>query len=136
MTGAKMKTDQEAQRLGIHIGESDRHGGKPLYEAIVERAREHELAGATVLRGLAGFGAHSRIHTTKVLRLSDDLPLVVEIIDRPERIESFLPVLDEMISEGLVSIERVRVISYRRAPQAARFESAADGRLGDDPPED
>jgi PII-like signaling protein len=108
-----MKNQSEGQLLRIFIGESDRWEGKPLYEAIVLRARKAGLAGATVLRGLEGFGAHSRLHTTRILRLSEDLPVVVEIVDSAERIESFLPELDEMVSEGMLTIEKVRVIAYR-----------------------
>jgi hypothetical protein len=108
-----IKLPSEAELLRIFIGESDHFGGKPLYEAIVLEARKRGMAGATVLRGLAGFGAHSRLHTAKILRLSEDLPLVVEIVDTPEKIEALLPKLDEMIDEGLVTLERVRVIAYR-----------------------
>ncbi len=114
-----MKIEGEAQLVRIFIGESDRKDGRPLYEAIVLRARELGLAGATVLRGLEGFGAASRIHTAHVLRLSDDLPIVVEIVDREERIAAFLPELDAMVSEGLVTIEKVRVISYRHGQREA-----------------
>ena len=108
-----MKLPAEAELLRIFIGESDKSGGRPLYEAIVESARERGMAGATVLRGALGFGAHSRIHTAKILRLSEDLPIVVEIVDKPQRIEEFLPELDEMIEEGLITLEKVRVITYR-----------------------
>ncbi|MCL6505136.1 MAG: DUF190 domain-containing protein [Pirellulales bacterium] len=108
-----MKLPSEAELLRIFIGESDRLHGRPLYEVIVEQARSRGLAGATVLRGTLGFGANSRIHTAKILRLSEDLPMVVEIVDRPERIAEFLPDLDQMIGEGLVTLERVRVIIYR-----------------------
>lgn len=115
-----MKLSEEGLLLRIYVGESDRWHDRPLYEAIVLRAREMGLAGATVLRGLAGFGASSRIHTAKLLRLSEDLPVVIEIADEAERIERFLPVLDEMITEGLVTLERVRVILYRHRPQPAK----------------
>ena len=108
-----MKLPSEAELLRIFIGESDRYQGKPLYEAIVLAARERGMAGATVLRGLMGFGAHSRMHTTKILRLSEDLPLIIEIVDKPERIDAFLPLLDTMIEEGLVTLERAEVIAYR-----------------------
>ena len=108
-----MKLDGEGQLLRIFIGENDRWHGKPLYEAIVARAREEGLAGATVVRGLMGYGAKSRIHTAKVLRLSEDLPIVVEIVDRSDRIEKFLPLLDEMVADGLVTLERAQVIMYR-----------------------
>jgi PII-like signaling protein len=95
---------QKGHLLRIFIGETDRHEGRPLYEWIVHRAREHGLAGATVLRGLEGFGAHSRIHTAKVLRLSADLPIVIEIVDTREKIEDFLPVIDGAITEGLATL--------------------------------
>jgi uncharacterized protein len=112
-----MKIEGEAQLLRIFIGESDRWHGVPLYEALVAKARELGLAGATVLRGITGFGAHSRIHTAKVLRLSTDLPIVVEIVDRPERIEALLPYLDEMVEEGMMTLEKARVIAYRHGGQ-------------------
>jgi len=96
-----MKIEGEGLLARVYIGESDRWQGRPLYEAIVQRARHDGLAGATVLRGVEGFGANSRIHTTKILRLSEDLPIVIEIADIAERIEQFLPVLDEMVSEGM-----------------------------------
>jgi PII-like signaling protein len=108
-----MKLPSEAELLRIFIGESDRYGGRPLHEVIVESARERGMAGATVLRGQLGFGAHSRIHTAKILRLSEDLPIVIEIVDSPERIREFLPVLDEMIGEGLITLEPIQVIAYR-----------------------
>ena len=108
-----MKIEGEAQLLRVFVGESDRWEGRPLYEAIVRAAREQGLAGATALRGIESFGASSRIHTVKILRLSEDLPIVVEIVDRPERIAAFLPTIDEMISEGMVTIENVRTIMYR-----------------------
>ena len=99
--------------LRIFIGESDRHEGKPLYEVIVLKARELHLAGATVLRGAMGFGASSRIHTTKILRLSIDLPLVIEIVDSEEKINALLPVLKTIMGGGLVTLENVRVLHYR-----------------------
>lgn len=108
-----MKLPSDAELLRIFIGESDKYQGRPLYEVIVEEARKRGLAGATVLQATLGFGANSRIHTAKILRLSEDLPMVVEIVDAAERIAEFLPVLDEMISEGLVTLEKVRVILYR-----------------------
>ena len=110
-----MKLPFEAYMLRIFIGESDKAGGTPLYEVIVKEARKRGMAGATVLRGFLGFGASSRIHTSKVLRLSEDLPLVVEIVDAEEKIESFLGELDEMIGEGLVTMEKVRIIAYRHS---------------------
>lgn len=108
-----MQLPQEAVLLRIFLGESDRWEHKPLYEAIVLKARELHLAGATVLRGPTGFGKSSRLHTTKILRLSYDLPLVIEIVDAEEKINAFLPVLDEMMKGGLVTLEKVRVIHYR-----------------------
>lgn len=112
-----MKLPSEAYLLRIFVGESDRHEGKPLYEVVVAEARKAGLAGATVLRGFMGFGAHSRIHTSKVLRLSEDLPVVIEIVDAEKRIEEFLPHLDELIEEGLVTLEKVRVITYRHGTE-------------------
>jgi len=108
-----MKISEEGQLLRIFIGESDRWEGKPLYEALVLKAREMGLAGATMLRGLMGYGAASRIHTAKILRLSEDLPVIVEIVDSPEKINSFLPVIDEMVQEGLVTLEKVQILLYR-----------------------
>jgi len=104
---------QEGHLLRIFVGESDKHDGKPLYEWLVLEARAHGLAGATVLRGIQGFGAHSRMHTAKILRLSEDLPIVVEIVDTREKIEAFMPVVDRAIGEGLATLERVEVRFYR-----------------------
>ncbi|HXB58773.1 MAG TPA: DUF190 domain-containing protein [Candidatus Acidoferrales bacterium] len=112
-----MQLPHEATLLRILIGESDRWERKPLYEAIVLKAREMHLAGATVLRGPAGFGKSSRLHTAKILRLSYDLPLVIEIVDEEEKINTFLPVLNEMIKGGLVTLEKVRVIDYRASQE-------------------
>ncbi|MBN2296031.1 MAG: DUF190 domain-containing protein [Pirellulales bacterium] len=118
-----MKLPSEAELLRVFIGESDKWEGRPLYEVIVREARERGMAGATVLRGMMGFGAHSRLHTTKILRLSEDLPIVVEIVDKSERIEAFLPRLDEIIEEGLVTVERAKVIFYRHnQPEEASSE--------------
>jgi uncharacterized protein len=108
-----MQIPHDATLLRVFLGESDRWEHKPLYEAIVLKAREMHLAGATVLRGPAGFGKSSRLHTTKILRLSYDLPLVIEIVDAEEKINEFLPVLDKMMKGGLVTLEKVRVIEYR-----------------------
>src|SRR5215470_12318334 len=113
-----MQIPHEATLLRIFIGESDRWEHKPLYEAIVLKARETHLAGATVLRGPMGFGKSSRLHTAKILRLSMDLPLVIEIVDSEEKIQAFLPTLNEMMKGGLVTLEKVRVIDYRGAPPA------------------
>jgi PII-like signaling protein len=107
-----MKISGEAKLVRIFIGESDRWHGVPLYEAIVRKVREMGLAGATVIRGVEGFGANSRIHTAKILRLSEDLPVLIEIVDKDDRIASIIPVLDEMIGEGLITIERVEIIKY------------------------
>jgi len=108
-----MKIEGEGKLLRIFVGESDRWKGKPLYEAIVQAVRERGLAGATVFRGMEGFGAHSRIHTTKILRLSEDLPILIEIVDKSERIQTILPLLDEMVTEGLITLENVHIIAYR-----------------------
>ncbi len=107
-----MQPQQEATLLRVFLGERDRHGHVPLHEAIVAKAREQHLAGATVLRGALGYGASSVLHTAKILELSDDLPIVVEIVDTAERITQFLPVLDGMMSSGLVTLEKVKVIQY------------------------
>ncbi len=113
-----MELPEEAYLLRIFIGESDKAGGRPLYEVLVEEARAKGMAGATVLRGFLGFGANSRIHTSRILRLSEDLPVVVEIVDRKEKIEAFLEDLDHLIDEGLVTLEKARVIAYRRNKEA------------------
>ena len=108
-----MKIEGEGKLLRIFVGESDRWHGKPLYQAIVERVRKEGLAGATVIRGIEGFGADSRLHTARILRLSENLPVLIEIADSAEEIERILPVLDEMVGEGMVTVERVEVIAYR-----------------------
>lgn len=108
-----MMLPEEGHLLRIFVGESDKHEGAPLYEWIVQKAREHGLAGATVLRGIEGFGAHSRLHTAKILRLSQDLPIVIEIVDTHEKIDGFLPVIDAAIPEGLATLERVQIRFYR-----------------------
>jgi PII-like signaling protein len=110
--------------MRIFIGESDRHEGRPLYEAIVLKARQMGLAGATVIRSPMGFGAASRIHTAKILRLSDDLPMIVEIVDDEAKINAFLPLLDDMMGGGLVTLEKVRVIHYRHKNAAHESEEA------------
>jgi PII-like signaling protein len=107
-----MQIPRDAMLLRIFIGEDDKCHGRPLYEAVVMKAREMHLGGATVLRGPMGFGHSSRLHTTKILRLSEDLPLVIEIVDSQEKIEGFLPVLDTMMSSGLVTLEKVQVLQY------------------------
>jgi len=105
----------EAQRLRAYVGESDQYHGRPLYEAIVALAREQGLAGATVTRGVLGFGANSRIHTAKILRLSEDLPMIVEIVDTAEKVQKLLPQLDAMITEGLITVDSVNVHVYRHS---------------------
>jgi PII-like signaling protein len=108
--------NQDARLLRIFIGESDTHEGRPVYQAIVETLRREGLAGATVLRGIEGFGKSSRLHTAHILRLSEDLPIVIECVDTAERIEAILPTLDAMIGDGLVTLERVDVRVYRANP--------------------
>lgn len=108
-----MKIPEQGWLLRVFIGESDTWQGRPLYEAIVVKARELHLAGATVLRGLMGFGANSRLHTAKILRLSEDLPMVIEIVDAREKIDQLLPFIDQVVGEGLVTLEPVEVIRYR-----------------------
>lgn len=113
-----MKIEGQGELLRIFVGESDQWHGKPLHEAILLAARAQGLAGATVVRGLAGFGATSHIHTVKVLRLSEDLPIVIEIVDQPDRIAAFVPTLDQMVTEGLVTLEKVNVLIYRHNAQS------------------
>jgi PII-like signaling protein len=108
-----MDIPENGYLLRIFVGESDKHGHLPLYEAIVLKAREEGLAGATVLRGLMGFGKNSILHTAKILRLSEDLPMVIEIVDSLEKVEAFMSSLDHMIADGLVTLEKIRVIQYR-----------------------
>lgn len=110
-----MQVPKDAALLRIFIGEKDRHGHRPLYEALVLKAREAGLAGATVIRGPLGFGQSSILHTAKILQLSEDLPVIVEIVDAEARIEAFLPTLDGMMTSGLITIEKVRVIHYGEA---------------------
>lgn len=107
-----MKLEGDAQLLRIFIGESDKWHGTPVYEAIVLKARELHMAGATVLRGPMGFGANSHLHTVKILRLSEDLPVIIEVVDTEEKIRSLLPHIDDMVREGLVTLEKVHVIKY------------------------
>lgn len=118
-----MEIPPEAVLLRIFIGESARWHHQPLYEAIVMKAREMHLAGATVLRATMGYGKSSRLHTTKILRLSVDLPLVIEIVDDDQKITAFLPVLDEMLHSGLVTLEKARVIHYRSGQTTAPFST-------------
>ena len=112
-----MKIPQEGSLLRAFIGESDIWHGRPLYEAIVLKARELHLAGTTVIRGVMGYGASSRLHTAKVLRLSEDLPVIVEIVDAREKLDQILPFLDEAVKDGLVTLERAEVIWYRANPR-------------------
>jgi len=107
-----MSIPEDALLLRIFIGEDDKHDGRPLYQAVVEAARERHLAGATVLRGPLGFGKSSRLHTAKILRLSENLPLVIEIVDAKDKIEAFVEDLDGMVGGGLVTLEKVRVVKY------------------------
>jgi len=111
-----MKLEGEGCLLRIYIGEQDKWHHSPLYEAIVLKARELGMAGATVLRGPMGFGAHSHMHTAKILRLSEDLPVVIEIVDTDEKIRTFLPEFDAMVKDGLITLEKVRVIKYQGNP--------------------
>lgn len=108
-----MKIPQEGKLLRIFIGESNRYDGKPLHEAILHLAKQEGLAGCTVVKGFEGFGATSRIHTAKILRLSEDLPMIIEIVDAEQKIDGFLPHLDPMITDGLVTVEKVNVVLYR-----------------------
>jgi PII-like signaling protein len=108
-----VRLEGEGKLLRLFIGESDSWHGKPLYQAIVERVRAEGLAGATVVRGIEGFGADSHLHTSRILRLSEDLPVVIEIVDTSENIDRVLPLLDEMVREGMLTVERVHVVSYR-----------------------
>ena len=110
--GVTMQLPHDAVLLRIFFGESHRHGHLPLYEAIVLKAREMQIAGATVLRGAMGFGHSSRLHTTKILRLSEDLPLVIEIVDGEEKIAAFLPILETIMTSGLITLEKVQVLQY------------------------
>ena len=108
-----MKLPEEGFLLRVFIGETDSYNGRALYEQIVLKARELNLAGATVIRGIMGYGANSRIHTAKLLRLSEDLPVVVEIVDTEENLNKIIPFLDEAVQEGLITQEKVRIIKYR-----------------------
>lgn len=132
-----MKTEGEVHRLRIYVNESDRWQGRPLYETLIRTAKEKGLAGATALRGVEGFGASGRVHSVKVLHLSEDVPIVVEIVDSAERIAMLLPVLDTMVLEGAVTIERVHCVMYRRdqtAPGDVEFEDEYQLDTGDEAP--
>jgi uncharacterized protein len=117
---AVMKTNEDGILLRVFAGESDTVGGRPLYEAVVKKARELGLAGATVLRGSMGFGANSVLHTTKIVELSTDLPIVIELVDSEEKIRMLLPALDGMVQEGMITMEAVRVVAYRHNPADTR----------------
>ncbi len=108
-----MKMPENGMLLRIFIGEADYHDGKLLYEEIVMKAREMNLAGATVLKGIMGYGAHSRLHTTKLLRLSQDLPIIIEMVDTEENLKKILPFLDEVVTEGMITMERMHILHYR-----------------------
>ena len=108
-----MRIQGEGKLLRIFIGESDTWHGKPLYQAIVERVKQEGLAGATVFRGIEGFGAESHMHTARILRLSEDLPVLIEIVDKADRIDHIIPILDDMVGEGMLTLEKVEIISYR-----------------------
>ena len=112
-----VKLPEEGMLLRVFIGESDKYQGKPLYEEIVLKARTLNLAGATVLRGIMGFGADSRMHTAKLLRLSEDLPVVIELVDTEENLNKLRPFLDEAVTEGLITLEKVKVLKYRHSAQ-------------------
>lgn len=117
--GVIMQIPREAILLRIFLGEDDKAGRQPLYEAIVLKAREMQMAGATLLRGPMGFGKSSRLHTTKILRLSEDLPIVIEIVDAQEKIDAFLPELEKLMGSGLVTLEKVQVLRYGNGPPVA-----------------
>ncbi len=119
-----MKLPEDGMLLRVFIGEADMYDGKPLFEQIVLRARALNLAGATVLRGMMGFGASSRLHATKVLRLSEDLPIVVEIVDTKEALETLLPFLDETVKDGMITLEKAQVIKYRHKGQDIREDTS------------
>jgi PII-like signaling protein len=112
-----MKIEGEGKLLRLFLGESDRWHGKPLYEAIVRRARAEGMAGATVLRGIEGFGASSHMHTQRLLELSSDLPIVVELVDTQDKIDRILPILDEMVGDGMMTLETVHIVTYRGTPK-------------------
>lgn len=115
-----MRLGGEGKLLRIFIGESDRWHGKPLYQAIVQHLREEGIAGATVIRAIEGYGAKSHLHTSRILRLSEDLPLVIEVVDRDENIQRILPRLDDMVGDGLITLEKVDVLTYRPAASGDR----------------
>ena len=115
-----MRIDGPALLARIYIGESDHHAGRPLYEAIVALLRERGVAGATVLRGIEGYGRAARLHTSRILRLSEDLPILIEVVDREDRLRAVLPEIDAMVGEGLITLEHVEVIAYRSPGEGDR----------------
>lgn len=121
-----MRIEGDALRVRIYVGESDHRGGRPLYQAIVELLRERGVAGATVLRGIEGYGAHARLHTARILRLSEDLPVVIEAVDREDRLRPLLPELDALVGDGLITAERVEVVAYRGGTGVDGGTAAAD----------
>jgi PII-like signaling protein len=121
-----MKLEGQRLLVRIYLGESDTWHGKPLYQAIVERLRERGLAGATVLRGIEGFGAKQHLHTTRILRLSEDLPILIEAVDSEEKIRGVLPEMDEMLGDGLITLERVDVITYRAGARPSTTDVNGD----------
>ena len=128
-----MKIEGPALLVRIYIGEADRWHGRPLYQAIVEVLRERGMAGATVLRGIEGFGAKAHLHTARILRLSEDLPILIEAVDRGDRIWAILPELDAMVADGLITLERIEVVAYRgTAPDAAAPDAAAPDAAASD----
>jgi hypothetical protein len=112
-----MRIEGPALLARIYVGESDHHDGRPLYQAIVERLRERGIAGATVLRGIEGYGASARLHTARLLRLSEDLPILIEVVDEEARLRAVLPELDELVGDGLITLEKVEVLAYRGTPR-------------------
>ncbi len=115
-----MRIDGQALLVRIYIGEADHRDGKPLYQAVVAFLRERGIAGATVFRGIEGFGANARLHTTRLLRLSEDLPILIEVVDAEDRLRAILPELDAMVGDGLITLEKVEVVAYRgTGPTAA-----------------
>src|SRR4051794_11813604 len=121
-----MRTEGQAHLLRIFVNENDRWEGRPVYETVVRAAREQGLAGATAFRAIEGFGAAGRVHSVKVLHLSEDVPIVVEIIDTPERIAAFQPTLDKIVAEGIVTLEKIHVLTYRRDNSAAAAVQSND----------
>ncbi len=123
-----MRIDGPALQVRIYVGEADHESGKPLYQVIVERLRERGVAGATVMRGIEGFGANAHLHTTRLLRLSEDLPIVIEIIDEAERVRAVLPELDALVGDGLITVQPVEVVAYRGTKAAPTPPEGDRGR--------